>query len=183
MRQHGKKSFLPAFAKCALCVLLIAVIALTAVPLLKSGVLAEGGAELSAGIKEVAEIPAWAVKARHEYKFDFASDYTKMYYRENGLRLTSTQGIKVEGGVLKCAAGKKYTIASQEFLGDDYGIEEGRLSFKLLVTGGALKVLLRDTLGTMNASDETLCFTFNADGTMTAADASTGTEMKNAITP
>ena len=185
MRQNGKKSVLAAFVKCAVCAFLAAVLALTAVPAGKTGSLAGGGGELSQlsqGAKEVSEIPAWAVKARHEYRFDFEADQTKTYYREHGLRIVSNQGFQVEGGVLKCRAGKKYTMASQEFLGDDYGISEGKLSFKLLVTGGTLSVLLRDTLSSLNSSDATLCFTFNADGSMTAIDASTGTEMKNAIT-
>ncbi|MBR5060181.1 MAG: hypothetical protein IKX06_05345 [Clostridia bacterium] len=118
-------------------------------------------------------VPEYAIKERHEYSVVF-TDTDMDYYKNNGLRIPLRTGFKPRDGKLYCASGKRYVVASREYLGDDYGIAGGSLSFNIKLDGGEFTLMLRDVNENLGRSDKALNILFK-DGKVSVTDATNGT--------
>ncbi len=116
-----------------------------------------------------ASVPSWAVKDTHKYSYDFTETSSSFYNNDGGFKIFGT-GFSVRNGVLTCGLKKNLALISRGYLGDDYGIGGGDLSFKMKITGGSLGVVLRDTKESPTRKDTFLNFDFNADGTVDCGD-------------
>lgn len=76
-------------------------------------------------------------ETRTEYSSDFSGP-------PEGWDLSPKTNAVIADGVLTCAEGKAFTLATQKMLGDPYGILPAELSFKMKLTGGSVTIALRD---------------------------------------
>lgn len=130
-----------------------------------------GAEEAFVSSKYGAKIPSWAIKESRRYSYDFSEESLDFYKSDGGLRILGASGFVVKNGTLTCGFRKTFAIASEGYLGDDYGLGGGTLSFKLSMTGGKFKVILRDSAESPTRNDLYLNFEFNTDGTVNAGDA------------
>ncbi len=112
----------------------------------------------------------WLDADTETYTYDFTATDILTYSRDEKLaNLSLRTNMVFDGETLSCKPGKSFSFGSAIFLGDDYGIRGGELSFDLAQTGGKLAVGLR--LEKKAAKDENrgIWFTFDGAGNMTVA--------------
>ncbi len=117
---------------------------------------------------------AWVGSDTATLTYDFTSTNILTYSKDDNLANASLRTNMVfDGETLSCKPGKTFSFGSAVFLGDDYGIRGGELSFDLKQTGGKLAVGLR--LQKTAASDDKrgLWFTFDGKGKMTVTSPET----------
>ena len=132
----------------------------------------EAGDGAGTAMKTGGAVPEYAVREKHDYSVDFSSTDID-YYTGKGLRVTVRTGFKPKDGKLFCATGKRYVIASRGYLGDDYGIAGGRMSFRLKLDGGEFTLVLRSVSELPDKNDKAFRLLFK-DGGVTVSDATTG---------
>ncbi len=111
---------------------------------------------------------AWLTEDTQTYTYDFTATDILTYSRDEKLANFSLRTNMIfDGETLSCKAGKTFSFGSAVFLGDDYGIHGGDLSFDLTQSGGKLSVGLR--LEKKAASDDRrgIWFSFDGAGHMT----------------
>ncbi len=111
---------------------------------------------------------SWVRSDTLTQSYDFTDTNITTYSRDEYLANASLRTNMIfDGETLSCKEGKTFSFGSAVFLGDDYGIRGGELSFDLKQTGGKLAVGLR--LQKTAASDDKrgIWFTFDGQGTMT----------------
>ena len=96
------------------------------------------------------------------YNYDFSESDIKFYSQESSL---STANLRTNmifgGGVLSCAEGKTFSFGSSVFLGDDYGVYGGGLSFKLKLDGGKLSAGVRLSKKAADSDHRGIWFNFD----------------------
>lgn len=115
----------------------------------------------------------WLSSTTETYTYDFTETDILTYSRDEKLSTASLRTNMVfADGKLSCKPGKTFSFGSAVFLGDDYGLWGGELSFALSLTGGSLSVGTRLEKKAANPTATGLWFTLRTDGlTIAAPDA------------
>ncbi len=98
-------------------------------------------------------------KKTHTY--DFSVEKVDEYAKDPALQLDDTKNAEIIDGTLRSKQDKRFYFASAVCLGDDYGLNEGDLSFDLKITGGELCLGLRTSKYNSNVNSRGIWFTFN----------------------
>ncbi len=117
---------------------------------------------------------SWVRSDTVTQRYDFTSTNILTYSKNEYLANASLRTNMIfDGETLSCKEGKTFSFGSAVFLGDDYGVRGGELSFDLKQTGGKLAVGLR--LQKTAASDDKrgLWFTFDGKGSLTVTSPET----------
>ena len=128
-----------------------------------------------------AAVPSWAIKESRKYSYDFNETDLEFYKKDGGFSILGATGFSPKDGKLFCGLRKTFAIVSEGYLGDDYGISGGDLSFVLSMRGGDFSVILRDTKETPTRRDSFLDFAFGSNGSVDVSDGLTGYEIKGAV--
>ncbi len=110
----------------------------------------------------------WVDTKTDTLTYDFTSTNILTYSRDENLANMSLRTNMVfDGETLSCKEGKTFSFGSAVFLGDDYGIRGGDLSFDLKQSGGKLSVGLRLQKAAASNDKRGIWFTFDGQGGMT----------------
>ena len=83
----------------------------------------------------------WLERSTETYLYDFTRTDILTYSQDAKLATASLRTNMVfADGKLSCKPGKTFSFGSAVFLGDDYGLAGGDLSFRLALTGGRLAI-------------------------------------------
>lgn len=103
----------------------------------------------------------WLEYSSETYVYDFTKTDIVTYSQDSKLATVSLRTNMVfADGKLSCKAGKTFSFGSAVFLGDDYGLQGGDLSFRLALTGGSLALGARLQKKAASAGQLGLWFTF-----------------------
>ncbi len=107
----------------------------------------------------------WLEYATEAYLYDFTKTDILTYSQDDRIATASLRTNMVfADGKLSCQPGKTFSFGSAVFLGDDYGLRGGDLSFRLALTGGQLAVGTRLQKKAAAAGQLGLWFTFTPEG-------------------
>ncbi len=107
----------------------------------------------------------WLERSAETYLYDFTRTDILTYSQDAKLATASLRTNMVfADGKLSCKPGKTFSFGSAVFLGDDYGLAGGDLSFRLALTGGRLAIGSRLQKKAAAAGQLGLWFTFAPDG-------------------
>ena len=109
------------------------------------------------------------------YTYDFSLDRLSHYASDPNVFLGSITA-KIEDGVLVTEEGKNFIFGSAIGLGDQYGLEEGYLSFDLKLTGGMFKVGVRTSKTGAVSDDRGIWFWFDGSNTLRMTEPECGLE-------
>ncbi len=113
---------------------------------------------------------AWVKTDEKTHTYDFTSADIQTYSKDEKLATFSLRNNMVlDGSTLGCKAGGTYSFGSAIFLGDDYGVRGGTLSFDISQTGGKLSVGLRLEKQAPDKMTRGIWFTFDGTGNMTVS--------------
>lgn len=101
-----------------------------------------------------------------KHAFDFSLDRLSMYSTEPALCMDNRTQAEIVDGVLKTKPDSNFVIGSTVCLGDDYGLEEGYLSFDLKLTGGTVYLGVRTSKTAVNSNFRGIWFTFDGSDKM-----------------
>ncbi len=123
---------------------------------------------------------SWAPGETATHTYDFTDTNILTYSRDEKLANVSLRTNMIfDGETLACKDGKTFSFGSAIFLGDDFGLRGGELSFDLKQTGGKLSVGLRLAKKAATADKRGLWFTFDGAGKMTVT--APGSELEAVI--
>ena len=126
-------------ARWAACLLLAAMM-LTLVPGIPAAA-EEGIALPPVEVEHSGRDYSWLTHTTETYTYDFASTDILTYSRDEKLANASLRTNMIfADGKLACVEGKTFSFGTALFLGDDYGLWGGDLSFRVAYTGGVLSV-------------------------------------------
>ncbi len=122
------------------------------------------------------------IKDKKTYNYDFSETDIKFYSQESALSTANLRTNMIfDGGVLSCAEGKTFSFGSAVFLGDDYGVYGGGLSFKLKLDGGRLSAGVRLSKKAADPEHRGIWFNFdNGALTVTEPESDLKVEIKTA---
>lgn len=120
-----------------------------------------------------AEVPAWALKETKNYTFDFTETDSIYYQKHEELSVPTRTGLLLQNGHLECKSGGTVVLRNRHYLGDDYGITEGRLGFTLKEDSGKVSVKLRVVSEKYESLTNCIMFTFEG-GQVICSDISNG---------
>ncbi len=168
MQQKSKKTGVRLLAS-----LTMAALMLTALP--GMGVMAAADETLPpVAVTSANRAYPWLEFHTETYTYDFTSTDILTYSRDDKLANASLRTNMVfEGGKLACKAGATFSFGSAVFLGDDYGLRGGTLTFKLNLTGGKLSVGTRLSKKAADNTQQGLWFHLTPEG-VTVAEPESG---------
>ncbi len=108
--------------------------------------------------------------------YDFSLDRINHYATDTAIAMSNRANAEIVDGALTTKAGKDFVFGSAVGLGDDYGLEEGYLSFDLKLTGGTVYLGVRTSRVTADASKRGIWFTFNGTDSMRIFEPECGLE-------
>ncbi|MBP3667483.1 MAG: hypothetical protein J6K29_10615 [Clostridia bacterium] len=109
------------------------------------------------------------------YAYDFSMDRINYYAADPAIALGRTAG-EIVDGALTTKEGKDCIFGSAIGLGDDYGLEEGYLSFDLKLTGGEVYLGVRTSRTASGKEDRGIWFTFDGSNSMRIYEPECGLE-------
>ncbi len=110
---------------------------------------------------------AWVKTDEKTHTYDFTSTDIQTYSKDEKLATFSLRNNMVlDGQTLGCKPGGTYSFGSAIFLGDDYGVRGGTLSFDIAQTGGKLSVGLRLEKQAPDKMTRGIWFSFDGTGNM-----------------
>ncbi len=109
------------------------------------------------------------------YAYDFSMDRINYYAADPAIALGRTSG-EIVNGALTTKAGKDCIFGSAVGLGDDYGLEEGYLSFDLQLTDGEVYLGVRTSRTASGKDDRGIWFTFDGSESMRIYEPECGLE-------
>ncbi len=99
------------------------------------------------------------------YKYDFSKTDIQNYSTDAALSTASLRtGMTFDGQTLSCVPGKTFSFGSSGFLGDDYGLYGGDMSFRMSLKGGALSAGVRLSKKAADNKHRGVWFTFDTSG-------------------
>ncbi len=111
---------------------------------------------------------SWLTSETETYTYDFTATDIQFYSKDEKLANVSLRTNMVfDGQTLSCKPDKTFSFGSAVFLGDDYGIRGGELSFDLKQTGGRLSVGLRLSKQAADPSKRGIWFSLDGTGSLT----------------
>lgn len=108
--------------------------------------------------------------------YDFSMDRISYYAVDPALAMDNRANAEIVDGVLTTKEGKNFVFGSAVGLGDDYGLEEGYLSFDLKLTGGTVYLGVRTSKTAANHEKRGIWFTFDGSDTMRIFEPECGLE-------
>ncbi len=113
---------------------------------------------------------SWVTTDEATHSYDFTSTDIQTYSKDEKLATFSLRNNMVlDGQTLGCKADGVYSFGSAIFLGDDYGVRGGTLSFDIAQTGGRLSVGLRLEKQAPDKLTRGIWFSFDGAGNMTVS--------------
>lgn len=109
------------------------------------------------------------------HTFDFSLDRINYYATDPALALGRSSADIVDG-TLTTQEGKEFIFGSAVGLGDDYGLEEGYLSFDLKLTKGTVSLGVRTSQTAAPSTARGIWFTFDGSNTMRIYEPECGLE-------
>lgn len=117
----------------------------------------------------------WVSSMTETYTYDFTSTEITDYSRDEKIATASLRtGMIFDGSTLSCVEGKTFSFGSAIFLGDDYGIYGGEMSFDAQVTDGLLSVGLRLSRTATDTERRGIWFTFDGTNTVLITEPESG---------
>ena len=110
------------------------------------------------------------------HAYDFSLDRISHYATDSALAMSNRADAEIKDGALTVKAGKDFVFGSAVGLGDDYGLEEGYLSFDLKLTGGALYLGVRTSRTAADNTKRGIWFTFDGSDAMRIYEPECGLE-------
>lgn len=110
------------------------------------------------------------------YSYDFSLERISHYAIDTALAMSNRADAEIKDGALTVKAGKDFTFGSAVCLGDEYGLEEGYLSFDAKVTGGALYLGVRTSRTAADNTKRGIWFTFDGSDSMRVYEPECGLE-------
>ena len=108
------------------------------------------------------------------YSYDFSNTDIKYYSSDSALSTAELRTNMIfDGNALSCKPGKTFSFGSSVFLGDDYGIYGGQVSFDMKQNGGKLSVGLRLSKKAADPDHRGIWFTFE-NGSLTVTEPESG---------
>ena len=109
------------------------------------------------------------------YTYDFSMERINYYAADPAIALGRTSG-EIVDGALTTKEGKDCIFGSAVCLGDQYGLEEGYLSFDLKLTGGAVYLGVRTSRTASDITKRGVWFTFDSTDSMRIFEPECGLE-------
>ncbi len=100
------------------------------------------------------------------YAYDFSVDRIGTYAADPAVGMGNRATAELVDGRLTTKEGKDFAFGSAVGLGDDYGLEEGYMSFELELTRGKVSLGLRTSLVACEPTDRGIWFTFDGSDKM-----------------
>ena len=101
-----------------------------------------------------------------KYGYDFSLDRINYYATDTAIAMSNRANAEIVNGALTTKEGKDFVFGSAVGLGDDYGLEEGYLSFDLSLAAGTVYLGVRTSRVVADASKRGVWFTFDGSDTM-----------------
>ena len=108
--------------------------------------------------------------------YDFSLDRISHYATDPALAMSNRADAEIKDGALTVKEGKDFIFGSAVGLGDDYGLEEGYLSFDLKLTGGTLYLGVRTSRTAADNTKRGIWFTFDGSSSMRIYEPECGLE-------
>ncbi len=108
--------------------------------------------------------------------YDFSLDRINHYATDTAIAMSNRASAEIIDGVLTTKEGKDFIFGSAVGLGDDYGLEEGYLTFDLKLTGGTVYLGVRTSRVTADMSKRGIWFTFDGTDSMRIFEPECGLE-------
>ena len=109
------------------------------------------------------------------YAYDFSLERINFYASDPAIALGRTSG-EIVDGALTTKEGKDCIFGSAVCLGDQYGLEEGYLSFDLNLTGGTVYLGVRTSRTAADNTKRGVWFTFDGSDSMRIHEPECGLE-------
>ena len=109
------------------------------------------------------------------YTYDFSLERLSHYASDPNVVMSNITA-KIDDGVLTTEKGKDFVFGSAICLGDQYGLEEGYLSFDLKLTGGIFTVGVRTSRTGAVSDDRGIWFRFDGSNTLSMTEPECGLE-------
>lgn len=110
------------------------------------------------------------------YTFDFSVERVNAYANEPALALGNRACAKIVDGALTTQDGKTFAFGSAVCLGDQYGLEQGYLSFDLCLTGGTTYLGVRNSQTAVSHKERGIWFAFDNSGNLRIFEPECGLE-------
>ncbi|MBQ9151216.1 MAG: hypothetical protein IJX72_03110, partial [Clostridia bacterium] len=110
------------------------------------------------------------------HRYDFSMDRISHYAVDTALAMGNRANAEIIDGALTTKDGKDFIFGSAVGLGDDYGLEEGYLSFDLKLTGGTVYLGVRTSRTAADCERRGIWFTFDGSDSMRIYEPECGLE-------
>lgn len=110
------------------------------------------------------------------YTFDFSVERVNAYANEPALALGNRACAEIVDGALTTQDGKTFAFGSAVCLGDQYGLEQGYLSFDLCLTGGTTYLGVRNSQTAVSHKERGIWFAFDNSGNLRIFEPECGLE-------
>ncbi len=110
------------------------------------------------------------------YTYDFSVERINAYVGDAALALGNRACAQIVDGKLTTMDGKSFAIGSAVGLGDDYGLEEGYLSFDLSLTGGTAYLGVRNSQTAVTHTERGIWFALDTSGSLRIFEPECGLE-------
>ena len=107
--------------------------------------------------------------------YDFSMDRMNYYATDPAIAMGRSAG-QIVDGAMTTQAGKDFIFGSAVCLGDQYGLEDGYLSFDLKLTGGTVYLGVRTSRTAADNTKRGIWFTFDGSGSMKIYEPECGLE-------
>ncbi len=118
----------------------------------------------------------FAERTLSTYTFDFSVERVNGYANEPALALGNRACAQIVDGALTTVPGKTFAFGSAVCLGDDYGLEQGYLSFDLALTGGTVYLGVRNSQTAVSHKERGIWFAFDTAGNLRMFEPECGLE-------
>ncbi len=110
------------------------------------------------------------------HSYDFSLERINHYANDTAIAMSNRANAEIVDGKLTTKDGKDFIFGSAVCLGDDYGLEEGYLSFDLQLTGGTVYLGARTSRVAADSSKRGVWFTLDGSDTMRIFEPECGLE-------
>ena len=110
------------------------------------------------------------------YAYDFSVERVNAYTGDQAVAMGNRADAQIVDGKLTTQAGKSFTFGSAICLGDDYGLEQGYLSFDLSLTSGTVWLGVRNSQTAVSHKERGIWFAFDNSGSLRIVEPECGLE-------
>ena len=118
----------------------------------------------------------FAERTLSTYTFDFSVERINGYANEPALALGNRACAQIVDGALTTQDGKTFVLGSAVCLGDQYGLEQGYLSFDMTLRGGSVYLGVRNSQTAVDHTKRGIWFAFDNAGSLRIFEPECGLE-------